>query len=126
MNCRANSSQCTLLGRGPYLAVSSVTRVRIMSPRAVSLSMPSSKASCVSSRQNSGSRILSALLDGVVEILDNNLGEVGDEGPGEGEGSLTLEYGGDMELEGNRVVGSPTVCISKLYLCYDQSNINVP
>lgn len=78
MNCRANSSQCTLLGRGPYLAVSSVTRVRITSPRAVSLSMPSSKASCVSSCQNSGSQILSALLDGVVEILDNDLGEVGD------------------------------------------------
>ena len=65
-----------------------------MSPRTVSSSIPSSKASCVSSLQNSGSRNLSTTLDGVVEILDNDIGEVREEGPGDG--SLRVEDGGDM------------------------------
>ena len=84
-----------------------------MSARTVSLSTPSSNASCVSSLQNSGSRTLSAALDGVVEILDNDLGEAGDVGPGEGR--LTVEGVGEVALHANLKLGISTLCVNRLY-----------
>ena len=109
INCRAKSSHRALPGLGPYLAVGRVTRVRTMSPHTASLRIPSSKASCVSSLQNSGSCILFIDLDGVVETLASDPGEIGDEGPREREGSLTA---GDVDSDTPARPGSrsSTVC----------------
>ena len=86
MSCLAKSSQRALPGLGPNLALSNVTRVRVMSPRQTSSRIPSSKHSCVSSLQKSGRRTLLEALEGVVEMLEIDPGEVGDDGPGEVEG----------------------------------------
>lgn len=121
INYHAKSSHRILPSLGPYLAVSRVTRVRTMSPCAASLRIPSSKASCVSSLQNSGSCILSIDLEGVVETLAS---DPGDEGPGESKGGLTVGDGDGDTPSGRHGSGSWTACFKMKKSHYIQCHIS--